>query len=114
VLSYSVVRHGKFDTDAFIRSYTWRPIATLLDMFGSNDLTLSEDGLDVLQGIEGFHSRAFGPFDNLFGLVPPEVNEILGLKEGSTASHRADTRKRKRAAVLEYLATLKLGKVLLG
>jgi len=114
VLSYSVVRHGKFDTDAFIRSYTWRPIATLLDMFGSNDLTLSEDGLDVLQGIEGFHSRAFGPFDNLFGLVPPEVNEILGLKEGSTASHRADTRKRKRAAVLEYAATLKLGRVILG
>lgn len=114
VLSYSVVRHGKFDTDAFIRSYTWRPIATLLDMFGSNDLTLSEDGLDVLQGIEGFHSRAFGPFDNLFGLVPPEVNEILGLKEGSTASHRADTRKRKRAAVMEYLATLKLGRVILG
>ncbi len=114
VLSYSVVRHGKFDTDAFIRSYTWRPIATLLDMFGSNDLTLSEDGLDVVQGIEGFHSRAFGPFDNLFGLVPPEVNEILGLKEGSTASHRADTRKRKRAAVLEYAATLKLGRVLLG
>lgn len=114
VLSYSVVRHGKFDTDAFIRSYTWRPIASLLDMFGSNDLVLSEDGREVLQGIEGFHSRAFGPFDDLFGLVPPEVNDLLGLKEGSASSRRADTRKRKREAVMEYLATLKIGRVLLG
>jgi hypothetical protein len=114
VLTYSVAKHGSFDIEALIKAYTWRPIATLLDMFGSNDLMLTPDGLDVAQGIEGFHSRAFGPWDNLFGLVPPEINDILDIKEGSAASKRADTRKRKRDLVLAYKATLELGRVILG
>lgn len=114
VLTYSVIKTGGFDPEAFIKSYTWRPIATLLDMFGSNDLTLSTDGEEVLRGIEGFHSRAFGDFENLFGLVPSDVTEILGIPQGSPTSKRADTRKRKRDKVLEYKAVLDLGNVLLG
>lgn len=114
VLTYSVAKHGKFDIEALIKAYTWRPIATLLDLFGSNDLMLTPDGLDVAQGIEGFHSRAFGPWENLFGLVPPEVDEVLGIKDGSPTARRADTRKRKRDQVLQYRAVLALGNVLLG
>ena len=84
-------------------------------------ITLNGDGTGSIDGSliderpEGWEEDPVHvAIDNLFGLVPPEVNEILGLKEGSTASHRADTRKRKRAAVLEYAATLKLGRVILG
>ena len=114
VLTYSVIKQGQFDVNEFIRSYTWRPIATVLDMFGSNDLALSEDGTEVVRGFEGIHSRAFGDFENLFGLVPPDVVEVLGVKAGSAAAAKMDTRRRKRQAVWDYLAVLQLGKAILG
>jgi hypothetical protein len=111
---YSYIRAGGLDVDEFIRSYTWRPIATMVDMFGSSDLTLSADGHQVLQGIEGFHSRAFGPFDDLFGLVRPDIEGILGIKRGSPAAQRGDVRKRRQDAVLEYVSSLQYARAILG
>lgn len=114
VLSYSVLRHAGYDADQFIRSYTWRPIATLLDMFGSSDLAFSTDGTKVVRGIEGFHSRAFGQFSNLFGLTTPDIESIVGIKRNSPVAEKVDTRKRKQQAVLDYVAVLKLSKGILG
>lgn len=123
VRAYSAVKLGNFDVHQFIRAYTWRPIATMVDMFGTANLEIDEDGA-VQRGVEGFHSRAFGDFDDLRQLVGPgEGNRpqtILGLTtrdpdetgEDDTASRdqriaaRMDTRKEKRIKVLRYLTAL--------
>lgn len=114
LLTYSYVRIGGNDVDQFVRSYTWRPIATMVDMFGTSDLKFDEKGQNVIQGFEGFHSRAFGPYDDLFGLAGPDVQNILGIKKGSTAALRADTRKRKLEAVQQYVSALLFSRGLLG
>lgn len=114
IATYSHIKQAGLDVEDFIRSYTWRPVATLVDMFGTRDLQLSPDGQYVVQGLEGFHSRAFGQFDNLFGLVTPEIEEVVGIKRGTTAAQKGDTRKAKQDAVKDYLAGLGIGRAILG
>lgn len=114
VATYSFIKQNGRDVEEFIRAYTWRPIASLVDMFGTSDLILSSDGSEVIQGVEGFHSRAFGDFDDLFGLVVPEIENVVGIKRGSTAATRGDTRRRKRAAIRDYLAAIALSRAILG
>jgi len=114
VQTYSYVRIANLDVDEFIRAYGWRPIASMVDMFGSSDLQLSADGHSVIQGIEGFHSRAFGPYADLFGLVTPDLDSIIGIKRGSTAAQKADVRKRRQDAVKEYMASLQFARAILG
>lgn len=112
--TYSHIKQHGLDVEEFIRAYTWRPIATMVDMFGTRDLALSADGAYVTKGIEGFHSRAFGPWNDLFGLVTPEIQEVVGLKRGSTSAQKGDTRKAKQTAVKDYLAGLGLGRAIIG
>jgi hypothetical protein len=113
--TYSYVKlAGNVDVDEFIRSYVWRPIASMVDMFGTQDLQLSADGHTVVQGIEGFHSRAFGPYEDLFGLVTPDLNSIIGIKRGSTVAQRADVRKRRQDIVKQYVAALQFARAILG
>lgn len=111
--TYSHLKQSDMDVEEFIRAYTYRPIATMADMFGTRDLSLSAEGA-VLSGVEGFHSRAFGPFNDLFGLVTPEIESVVGLRRGTTAAQRGDTRKVKQDAVKDYLAGLGLGRAMLG
>lgn len=113
-LTYSFIRQNGFNVDEFIRSYTWRPIASMVDIFGTTDLEFSADGQDVLRGIEGFHSRAFGPYDDLFGLVSPEIEDILGIKRNTASAQKADTRKRKQEAVQQLSAALTFSRGILG
>lgn len=114
LLTYSYIRQAGLDVDEFVKAYTWRPIATMVDMFGTSDLELSEDGTQVLQGIEGFHSRAFGPYEDLFGLVTPEITEILRIKRDDLARARADVRGRRYAAVTDYINSLQFSRALIG
>jgi hypothetical protein len=114
VMTYSYVKSQGLDVDDFIRTYTWRPIATMVDMFGTSDLTLDQDGHSVIRGIEGFHSRAFGPYDDLFGLVTPDIENILGMKRGSTAAQRGDVRKRRQEAVQNMVGVLEYARAVLG
>lgn len=115
-LTYSYVKQADLDADEFIRAYTWRPIATLIDMFGTEDLEFTEDGSSVANegAIEGFHSRAFGPYEDVFGLVTPEIETVLGIKRGSTTAQRADTRKRKLERVLKFSTALTGGRAQVG
>lgn len=112
--TYSLIKQGSYDIDEFIRAYTWRPIATLVDMFGSPDLLFSADGSRVVQGIEGFHSRAFGPYEDLFGLVTQDIESVVGIQRGSAQAAKADKRMAKRDAVLQYTARLRLSRGILG
>ncbi len=111
---YSTVKNQGLDIDDFIRAYTWRPIASMVDMFGTSELTLDENGHQVIQGVEGFHSRAFGGFEDLFGLVTPDIENIVGIKRGSTAAQRGDTRARKQRVVQEYVSALQFARAILG
>lgn len=118
VRAYSRIKYNKYDVHEFVRSYTWRPIATMVDLFGTANLEINDEG-EVVRGVEGFHSRAFGDFDDLRQLVGPadgaRPRTILGISTentdetsgtGGTAqeiSARLDTRKEKRLQVLRYL-----------
>jgi len=88
----------------------------MLDIFGSEDLAYSEDGVEVISpgAVEGFHSRAFGPYDNVFGIVTPEIESIVGLKRGTAAAQRVDTRKRKLERVLKLVSMLNSGTARVG
>lgn len=113
-LTYSLIKQAGFDIEAFIQSYTWRPVATLIDMFGSQDLKFSPDGSRVVEGVEGFHSKAFGPYENLFGLVTQDIESVVGIKKGSPQAQKADKRLTKLNAVLQYTARLRLSRGILG
>lgn len=127
---YSATRTQHYDTPAFVHNYCWRPIASIVDMFGTADLQITDTGV-VTSGREGFHSRAFGSYDDLRQLVGPGSNglpqRVLGLEAvpneingdqvdpSAKIAARLDTRKEKRLAVLRYLAALAASRgVLLG
>ena len=112
--TYSFVKQRGLDIDNYITGYTWRPIATMIDMFGTNDLTLDENGHQAIQGIEGFHSRAFGGYNDLFGLVTPDIENVLGIKRGSTAAQKGDIRGRRQRVVQEYVSSLQYSRAILG
>ena len=116
VLTYSYIKQqSNMNVDEFIRSYTWRPIASMVDMFGTSDLEFRQPtGESVVKGIEGFHSRAFGPYDNVFGLVGADLEDIVGIKRRSVAAQRADTRKRKLEAVQRFISVLNTSRAILG
>lgn len=115
VLVYSYIKKGGLDVNEFIKTYTWRPIASMVDIFGTSDLQLSADGSTVVQGIEGFHSRAFGPYANLFGLVTADIESVLSVKRNQpVTAQRMDTRKRKQDAVLKYVGQIQIGRAILG
>lgn len=114
VMLYSTVRLSNADVEAFISAYTGRPIASIVDMFGSSNLALSADGTSVVQGVEGFHSRAFGPYANLFGLVTPQISSIVGIQRNTPAAQRADTRGRKQQQVQAYVQQLQFARAIIG
>jgi hypothetical protein len=111
---YSHVRNSGDDVNNFISTYTWRPIATMVDLFGTSNLTFDASGMNVVQGIEGLHSRAFGPYDNLFGLVTAAIENIIGIKRGSNVAQKGDTRKSKQQMVTEYVSALQYARAILG
>jgi hypothetical protein len=47
-------------------------------------------------------------------LVGADLEDIVGIKRGSTAAQRADTRKRKLEAVQRYVSALKTSRAILG
>jgi len=106
---YSMVRTGGFDVGEFIRQYTWRPIATIDQILGTSDLIIEEayknNGKNgVIQGTEGFHSRAFGNVAGLENLVNASVHKVLGLSvdKNHATLVRLDNRARKWTAVMAY------------
>jgi len=67
----------------------------------------TEESYKVVQGVEGFHSRAFSDKDDLFGLADTNTKKILGLKrKDQKLLAKMDTRKEKRQAIRTYLSDL--------
>jgi len=133
---YSYLKANSLDVGQFLRNYSWRPVATLVDILGSSKFTIRPDPADpdkfVTSGQEGFHSRAFSDEANLFGLVDPQVGNILGLKRppsgmnligrylmSMTDPHysavaKLDVRGARRKVVREYVNELTNSRGLLG
>lgn len=121
VEAYSRVKLDGLDVDEFIKSYTWRPVASMVDILGTSDLVINDQGT-VTTGYEGFHSRAFGNYDDLRTLVDQNdtgPRSILGvdvvdpsdadattIKRNQRIAEALDTRKEKRLAVLRYLQSI--------
>jgi hypothetical protein len=162
VRAYSFVKAHNLDVGDFLRAYTWRPVATMVDILGGADLkikktvtkvkksvkkkivrkrwvvipdvegnlhkeylkpdvsfrfvktTVDKIGYEV-EGKEGFHSRAFGDVEDLFGLVSPTVTSVLGLTgDKRKVAARLDVRKRRREVVRLYVAELTGSRGLIG
>ena len=116
---YSYVKHNNLNVADFIHAYTWRPVMNMTEMFGESNLEFRVNGRYMVPtgGKEGFHSRAFGDYEDVFLLVPPEVDEVLGIKRDDASnlfSLKGDTRRAKRAAVQAYLAALFYSSATLG
>lgn len=118
VRSYSALKHQEgMDVNEFIRAYNWRPVADMIEMLGSRDLHIDPSNGRVTDGVEGFHSRAFGHGENganLRNLVPPEegeggrpVRRILGMSTEDVDEGQNDNLVRidKRAARAEKVAS---------
>lgn len=99
---FAYISENNLNLQKFMDAYTWRPIASIPDLFGTSDLELDDRGIEVVKGIEGIHSRAFGPYTDLFGLVTPEVETVLGASKTSQARRLTDVRGPRHAAVLAY------------
>jgi len=100
--TWAYIQQGGLSVQKFTDAYTWRPIASIPDVFGTSDLELDERGITVTRGVEGIHSRAFGPYSDLFGLVTPEVESVLGAKKTSQMRREADVRGIRHSAVMDY------------
>ena len=118
--AYSFVKQNGYNVSDFIHAYTWRPIMNMAQMFGTSNLEFDVNGsiMTPKDGArEGFHSRAFGPYSDVFTLVPPEVQSVIGIKRGDKSNLLAslgDTRKAKRDAVNAYISALQYSSAILG
>ena len=116
VRSYSEIKHENLDVQEFIRGYSWRPIADMIQMLGSRDLEINQETGEVTNGEKGFHSLAFGhgPMgQNIRNLLPnAEARQILGINTGgddderSNLLSRLDKRAEKAARVMKYVSEL--------
>lgn len=64
-LVYGMIKEKGGDVHEFIREYTSRPIANIVDILGSQNLEFNAIGevADPDNMIEGFHSRAYGDYN---------------------------------------------------
>jgi hypothetical protein len=104
---YSLIQAAQLDLGAFIRNFSWRPVATMVEIMGSENFVITEDppnsGTYKTSGNEGFHSRAFSDQGDLFGLVNPKVKKVLGLtKEKRKTAKRLDVRGLRRKVIRAY------------
>lgn len=136
---YSFMAHNGLDVANFLRHYTWRPVATMPEILGSENFNIQPktklvfgtgslsdpgellteqkvEGEYVISGQEGFHSRAFGDVEDLFGLTDAKVRKVLGLSKDKmpAAAKKLDVRLRRRTAVREYVYELTQSRGLLG
>lgn len=123
IRAYSAVKHNGLDVNEFIRSYIWRPVATLTEILGSDDLEIDPETGEKIKGEMGFHSLAFGhgPMgENLRNLIPEDSvrQRILDIKTGNrdraAELSKLDKRKEKADRVLAYVEELRNNRALLG
>jgi hypothetical protein len=123
---YGEVKRLQLDSHSFVTQYTYRPIASMLNIFGSADLeyiqVVGKNGVGTLErkkdangnpvGTPGFHSTAVGPFSDLAGLVDnPDTNIPRLTINGQSfpLATQLDPRPGRRERVEEYANELSSG-----
>jgi hypothetical protein len=110
------------DTVSWIQRYTKRPIATMREVLGAEDLTFDDKGLPTDETKMGFHSKAFGSrsssgqmpkFDPLLSMdpIPDDVTLISRLPLQVDA---LDPRPERRECVMAYILSLSEESKLVG
>ena len=104
-----VVKNG-LDVNRFVNDYTYRPIATMEDILGSEDLELEVIGNDIktVKGRLGFHSVAVSGETNLRGLLSDPSLPIENRINKRTIPISIDTRKERKESVQKYVDKLRL------
>jgi len=116
ILYGTVKASSALDANRFVQNYIYRPIATLSEMLGSDDLEFEQGSGTITTGWEGFSSRAIANLDGLKGLLTnpdaplPDVN---GLHE-RLVDKTMDPRIERSLRVLLYLGDLTGYRGLLG
>jgi hypothetical protein len=118
---YGEVRRLNLDVHRFVHDYVRRPIATMEEMLGSDDLEYRVDGdrLVLVNGTPGFHSTAIADVGgNLRGLIDNPDLALPRLKNGtgkkSPLSRDLDPRPGRRSKVVEYLQDINASSGSLG
>jgi hypothetical protein len=136
---YDSIKQTGGDIHSFIRQFTQRPVANLIDIMGSQNFEFGDDGKPKSDDmVEGFHSRAFGDYNTdvkipdkegvetqageqaLLGLFPglgsspPSRPSIVNGKDEVSIPPEFDPRGRARARVRVYMQELNLSRGLVG
>lgn len=118
---YGEVRRLNLDVHRFVNDYTRRPVATLEEILGSEDLEyrVEDDKLVLVNGTPGFHSSAIADVGgNLLGLIDNPDLALSRLRNGagkkSPISRSLDPRPGRRAKVVEYLREINASSGSLG
>ena len=117
---YGETKRLGLDVHRFVADYTHRPIATLEDIFGSDDLEYAmKDGkLTRVKGTPGFHSTSVGDLEDLHGLADDPDKPLHHLYDGTGKSSpidkSLDPRPDRRRQVLAYAEDLFAGRGSLG
>ena len=131
VKTYSDLKETGYSFDEFYRAYAWRPVATLTQVLGSPDFDIAKaekatgpvaiiKGLvqtalgNSSNGTEGFHSRAFGPFDALEHLDHTAVQQPGNKGLPQKVDPGIDPRGDRYRLVQAYAAVLQASRGLLG
>lgn len=105
---YERMRDRGLDVLRFIEDYTYRPVATLTEILGSEDLVVDAQG-NVATGTLGFHTFAFGDYNQLEGLEGAEVKLRGATNQQKKVASGLDVRKERRNRVLKYREELDRG-----
>lgn len=118
---YGEVRRLGLDVHRFINDYIKRPIASMEDILGSEDLEykINGDTLELVAGTPGFHSTAIADVGGrLRGLLDNPDLELSRLKKSTgkktPVDRSLDPRPGRRGKVLEYLSEIGAGSGSLG
>lgn len=136
---YGILREKELDVHEFIMSYIRRPIANMVEVLGSQNLTFTDGSVtDTNTMTEGFHSRAFGDYNSdvkfydennngrpsagsnaLGDLLIPDNEEsnyqpIIPRGTVTKLSPHLDPRGRARARVRRYVNELQANRGLFG
>jgi len=129
-LIYGYLQSQGGNVHEFIERYTYRSIANITEIMGSQNLEFNDDGLvaDPQTMSEGFHSRAFGPYnvegkDAMKALFPGvSAAKLRTFKRPALTNSRnrsfvkpdLDPRGEAQRRVLAYRAELQLSRGLSG
>ncbi len=100
------------DIERFIDDYTGRPVASIIDIFGTIDLQYRRVGnrLEIASGKPGFHSTAVAKYGDLVGIIDNPDSSLpsrFGDRKTGTIARINDPRPGRQAGAEAYAEALR-------